>query len=84
MVARIWLKIRAGEDLVETSGDVTRRWEELEDHLEDIMRDNEELINNQYDLLGAVMKKEDLPNKSIFSSIYGKVMINSIDLRSDR
>lgn len=83
-MARIWLKIRAGEDLVETSGDVTRRWEELEDHLEDIMRDNEELINNQYDLLGAVMKKEDLPNKSIFSSIYGKVMINSIDLRSDR
>ena len=60
------------------------KWEELEDHLEDIMRDNEELINNQYDLLGAVMKKEDLPNKSIFSSIYGKVMINSIDLRSDR
>ena len=83
-MARIWLKIRAGEDLVETSGDVIRRWEELEDHLEDIMRDNEELINNQYDLLGAVMKKEDLPNKSIFSSIYGKVMINSIDLRSDR
>ena len=48
------------------------------------MRENGELINNQYELLGAVMKEEDLPDKSIFCSIYGKVLINSIDLRSDR
>ena len=85
MVARVWLRTRArGEDLTETCGDISRSWDDLEDHIEEIMKDNEELISNQYELLGAVMKKEDLPDKTTFSSIYGKVLINSTDLKSDR
>ena len=65
-------------------GEYSRSWDKMEGHEELVMADKEELINSQYNLLGAVMKKEDMPDKKTFISIYGKMLINSTALRSDR
>ena len=65
-------------------GEYRRSWDKMEGHEELVMADKEELINSQYNLLGAVMKKEDMPDKKTFISIYGKMLINSTALRSDR
>jgi len=85
LVARIWLnlKIGRGQD-GEQCGEYRMTWGQLEDHKEEIMKEKEELITSQYNLLGAVMKKEDMPDKETFISIYGKMLVNSLSLRSDR
>mgnify|MGYP007045559050 FL=1 len=65
-------------------GEHRRSWDKMEGHEELVMADKEDLVNSQYNLLGAVMKKEDMPDKKTFISIYGKMLINSTALRSDR
>ena len=59
-------------------------WNQLEEHRQEILQEKEELIDNQFNLLGAVMKHEDMPDKETFISIYCKMLINSLKLRSDR
>ena len=66
------------------AGEYSRSWDKMAGHEELVMANKEELINSQYNLLGAVMKKEDMPDKKTFISIYGKMLINSTALRSDR
>ena len=85
LVARIWLNLKLGRgEEAEVDGEYSRCWDKMEGHEELVMADKEELINSQYNLLGAVMKKEDMPDKNTFISIYGKMLINSTALRSDR
>ena len=87
LVTRIWLKIRSGGSISENSenGEGPRRsWDELMDHAEEILKEKEELLDSQYNLLGAVLKKDIMPDRKTFVSIYGKMLINSFSLRSDR
>ena len=84
LVTRIWLKIRSGRNMGEVSDDLVRSWDDLVDHAEEMLEEKEELLNCQYNLLGAVIKKQMMPDKKTFVSIYGKMLINSFSLRSDR
>ena len=87
LVTRIWLKIRSGGSISENTENGEgpgRRWDELMDHAEEILKEKEELLDSQYNLLGAVLKKDIMPDRKTFVSIYGKMLINSFSLRSDR
>ena len=84
LVARIWLKIRAGTNMTENQNGITRTWDDLVDHAEEMEKEKEELLNSQYNLLGAVLKKQNMPDRKTFVSIYGKMLVNSFSLRSDR
>ena len=85
LVAKIWLKIRKeGSNIVEQGGTMSKCWADLMDHAEELMKDSEELLLAQYNALGAVMKKVDMPPMEIFVSIYGKILTNSFSLRTDR
>ena len=84
LVARIWLKKRAGTNIAEHQGGITRTWDDLMDHAEEMEKEKEELLNSQYNLLGAVLKKQNMPDMKTFVSIYGKMLVNSFSLRSDR
>ena len=84
LVARIWIKIRMeGEKFVEQHGWLSNSWSDLLDHAEDLMERKEDLLLAQYRLLGAVMRKGDMPDMKTFVSIYGKIICNSFSLRSD-
>jgi len=86
LVARLWLNIRMllRDKMKEESGEYSMSWDQLEEHREEILAEKQELIDSQFNLLGAVMKKEDMPDKDTFISIYCKMLINCINLRSDR
>ena len=85
LVAKIWLKIRKNEGItVEQAGSISNSWAELMDHREELMNDSEELLLAQYNALGSVMKKADMPPMDKFVEIYGKILTNSFCLRSDR
>ena len=72
------------DKMKEESGEYSMSWDQLEEHREEILAEKQELIDSQFNLLGAVMKKEDMPDKDTFISIYCKMLINCINLRSDR
>ena len=84
LVARIWLKVRSNPKITEKDNENIKSWDDLIDHAEEIEKEKEELLDCQYNLLGAVLKKQNMPNKETFVSIYGKMLINSFSLRSDR
>ena len=85
LVARIWLKIRKKDaNTMEQDGTISKSWADLMDHKEELMNDSEELLLAQYNALGAVMKKADMPPMETFVEIYGKILTNSFSLRSDR
>ena len=63
-------------DIVEEQGYLTIRLSDLTDNAEDLMCKKENLLDAQYRLLGAVMRKT-------FVSIYGKMIISSFSLRTD-
>ena len=85
LVAKIWLKIRKNDvNTVEQVGTISKSWAELMDHREELMNDSEELLLAQYNALGSVMKKADMPPMDKFVQIYGKILTNSFSLRSDR
>ena len=42
------------------------------------------LLLARYQQLVAVLRKEDLPSLDTYISIYGKILINSFSLRTDR
>ena len=85
LIVKIWRKIkREGVDKVEVYGTVSRCWEDLIDHVEELLEDKEDLMIAQYNQMESVMSKSDLPPWETFVSIYGKVMTNCFSLRSDR
>ena len=85
LVIRIWLKIRTeGVHKVERVGNMSKCWDYLVDHVKELMAANKEDLIAQYNELGAVLKKVNMPSMDIFVNIYGKILINSFSLRSDR
>merc|ERR1711970_148312 len=63
-------------------GDLVKSWDDLKDHADELTLNKQDLLQAQYHLLGAVMKKEDMPDMKTFVSIYGKMMVNSFFLRT--
>ena len=85
LTIRIWLKIRMeGVHKVERVGNMSKCWDYLVDHEKELMAVNKEELIAQYDELGAVLKKINMPSMDIFVNIYGKILVNSFSLRSDR
>ena len=84
LVARLWIKIRTeGEMITEHQGCLSNSWASLQDKAENLVDRKGDLLLAQYQLLGAVMKKMDMPDMKTFVSIYGKMIINSFALRTD-
>jgi len=84
LVARIWMRIRTeGGSISEEQGCLSSSWEDLQDQTVLLMDKKEDLLISQYHLLGAVMRKVDMPDFKTFVSIYGKMLINSFALRMD-
>ena len=85
LVARIWFKIRKTNVVhVEQEGTFSQSWEDLMDHKEELMGDSEELMLAQYETLGSVLEKSDMPPMAKFVEICGKILTNAFSLRSDR
>ena len=87
LVVKIWRMIRKeGVHRSETQGEVSRCWDDLLDHAEELLEDKakEDLLMTEYGELEAVMTRSEMPPWKTFLSIYGKVMTNCFSLRSDR
>ena len=85
LLVRIWLKIRReGVDKVEEEGVMSKCWDTLVDHATELMDASKEVLIAQYNELGAVLKKVDMPSMDTFVNIYGKILVNAFSLRSDR
>ena len=85
LIIRIWLKIRTeGVHKVERVGNMSKCWDYLVDHVKELMAANKEELIAQYDELGAVLQKVNMPSMDNFVNIYGKVLVNSFSLRLDR
>ena len=54
------------------------------DHREEVMTDSEELMLAQHNALGSVLKKADMLPMDKFVKMYGRILTNSLSLRSDR
>ena len=82
LVVRIWLKLRReGVDKVEKDGDMSKCWDDLVDHAKELLAASREGLIAQYNELGAVMKKADMPSMDTFVNIYGKILVNSFSLK---
>ena len=85
LVVKIWRKIRKdGVIKNEAQGKVSRCWEDLMDHVKELVEDKEGMVISQYEQMKAVMARSEVPPWETFLSIYGKVMTNCFSLRSDR
>ena len=87
LVVKIWRMIRKeGVHRSETQGEVSRCWDDLLDHAEELLEDKakEDLLMTEYGELEALMTRSEMPPWKTFLSIYGKVMTNCFSLRSDR
>ena len=85
LIVKIWRKIRKeGEQRRETQGGISRCWEDLMDHVEEMMEDKADLLTAEYHQLMVVMNEDEIPPWNTFLSIYGKVLTNCFSLRSDR
>ena len=85
LIVRIWLKIRTeGVHKVERVGNMSKCWDYLVDHVKELMAVNKEELIAQYSQLGDVLKKVNMPSMDTFVNIYGKILVNSFSLRSDR
>ena len=84
LIIRIWVKILTeGVHKVERVGNMSKCWDYLVDHVKELMAVNKEELIAQYNELGAVLKKVNMPSMDIFVNIYGKILVNSFSLRSD-
>ena len=63
---------------------MSKCWDDLVDHAKELLAASREGLIAQYNELGAVMKKADMPSMDTFVNIYGKILVNSFSLRSDR
>ena len=85
LVVRIWLKIRReGIEKREKHGDMSKCWDDLVDHAKELIEASWEGLNAQYIELSAVLKKTDMPSLDIFINIFGKILVNSFSLKSER
>ena len=85
LIVKIWRKIRReGVEKMEVMGTLFRCWNDLIDHVDEMLLNNKELLAEQYALLKAVLKDSEIPPWKVFLSIYGKVVTNCFSLRSDR
>ena len=46
--------------------------------------ENREVLQNEYNELGNILSKVDMPSYETFVNIYSKILVNSFSLRSDR
>ena len=83
---KIWLKLRGKEDndFQEEGENISKSWNSLIDHYEDLVNDSRDLLAAQYKILESHFSKSDLPSMEEFITIYGKILTNSFSLRSDR
>jgi len=86
LVMKIWLKLRGKEDndFREEGENISKSWNSLIDHYEDLVNDSKDLLTAQYKVLETHINKSDLPSMEEFITIYGKILTNSFSLRSDR
>lgn len=86
LVIRIWLKVRNAEEgsLEETGYGLEKNWDSLMDHAQELREDSMDLLKIGYQQLVSVLRREDLPSLDTYISIYGKILINSFSLRTDR
>ena len=85
LLVRIWLKIRReGVEKVEEEGVLSKCWDNLVDHTKELLDASRDVLIAQYNELGAVLKKADMPSMDTFVNIYGKILVNAFSLRSDR
>ena len=85
LIVKIWRKIRReGVEKMEVMGTLFRCWNNLIDHVDEMLLNNKELLAEQYAQLKAVLKDSEIPPWKVFLSIYGKVVTNCFSLRSDR
>ena len=70
LIIRIWLRIRTeGVHKVERVGNMSKCWDYLVDHEKELMAANKEELIAQYNELGAVLKKVNMPSMYIFVNI---------------
>ena len=83
---KIWLKIRKKEsyEFCEKGENISKSWDSLISHYEDLVNDSKDLLTAQYKILESHLNKSDLPTMEQFITIYGKILTNSFSLRSDR
>ena len=46
--------------------------------------DNREVLKTEFNELGTILSKADMPSLETFINIYSKILVNSFSLRSDR
>ena len=46
--------------------------------------ENIKILENEYNELGNILSKVDMPALETFINIYSKILVNSFSLRSDR
>jgi len=87
LIIRIWLRIRSeGVHRVERAGNLSKCWDYLADHSRELEADaeNKEILQNEYNEMGNILSKVDMPSYEVFLNIYSKILVNSFSLRSDR
>ena len=87
LILRIWLKIRSeGVHRVERAENLSKCWDYLVDHSVELQAeaDNREVLQTEFNELGTILSKADMPSLEIFTNIYSKILVNSFSLRSDR
>ena len=87
LIIRIWLKIRSeGVHRVERAENLSKCWDYLVDHSAELQAepDNREVLQAEFNELGTILSKADMPSLEIFTNIYSKILVNSFSLRSDR
>ena len=87
LILRIWLKIRSeGVHRVERAENLSKCWDYLVDHSMELQAeaDNREVLQTEFNELGTILSKADMPSLEIFTNIYSKILVNSFSLRSDR
>ena len=76
LIIRIWLKIRTeGVHKVERVGNMSKCWDYLVDHVNELMTVHKEELIAQYNELGAVLKKVNMPSMDIFVNIFGPKIV---------
>ena len=87
LIIRIWLKIRSeGVHRVERADNLSKCWDYLVDHSKELQAegDNRDVLQAEFNELGTILNKADMPSLEIFINIYSKILVNSFSLRSDR
>lgn len=76
----------AGTGQGEEPSSLSKCWDYLVDHTKELEAEaeNREVLQNEYNELGNILSKVDMPSYETFVNIYSKILVNSFSLRSDR